>query len=395
MLAPRGSPNRAAPMASAPFVRREDGRPDWRSMWTSFCDLALHGGPPHRGIEQALRDPWAAGADAASDPGMVAEIRRGIWETTGLFVEPQSPAWIAVSCESRAMAEWLGAAIVLENVTARVEDDRVLLPAGPRFRLEDEVKSIVTVVAKTHHYWAMHEIAARPDRPDDARGRCGFRCGSCGLDFQVSRPESAVDLDATCPVDGTRMARWDLVTARRSPSLWHAHGPRPVKVGVEGSADEKIRLIDALRRRYGRRRAVVASPARAIEVNDPAIDLVLVDVGEDGEASVFGPEMVDATIGVLNVPAVARALRRGDRGLDVWHLLVVGTGGEATVDLSRIEQDASRRRGRRPVAFVDLATGQGIDVIMSWLQRELRLEPWRERRDRETSRGATPCPTTC
>ena len=130
-------------------------------------------------------------------------------------------------------------------------------------------------------------------------------------------------------------------------------------------------------------------------MNDPAIDLVLVDVGEDGEASVFGPEMVDATIGVLNVPAVARALRRGDRGLDVWHLLVVGTGGEANVDLSRIEQDASRRRGRRPVAFVDLATGEGIDVIMSWLQRELRLEPWRERRDRETSRGATPCPTTC
>src|SRR5437773_3780689 len=391
MLAPRGSPNRAAPMASAPFVRREDGRPDWRSMWTSFCDLALHGGPPHRGIEQALRDPWAAGADAASDPGMVTEIRRGIWETTGLFAEPQSPTWIAVSCESRAMAEWVGAAIVLENVTARVEDDRVLLPAGPRFRLEDEVKSIVTVVAKTQHYWTMHE----PGRPDDARDRRGFRCGSCGLDFQVSRPESAVDLDATCPVDGTRMARCDLVTTRRSPARRHAHGPGPIRVAVEGSDDEKIRLIDALRRRYGRRRAVVASPARAIEVNDPAIDLVLVDVGEDGEASVFGPEMVDATIGVLNVPAVARALRRGDRGLDVWHLLVVGTGAEANVDLSRIEQDASRRRGRRPVAFVDLATGQGIDVIMSWLQRELRLEPWRERSGREHSRGTTPCPTTC
>ena len=382
-------------MTAAPFVWREDGRPDWRSMWTSFCELALFGGPPHRGTEQALRGSEAASADAASDPEIVAEIRRGIRETTGLDSETVAPGWIAVTCESRAMAEWLGAAIAPENVEARVEDDRVLLPAGPGFRLEDEVKSIVTVVAKTHHYWAMHEIAARPDRPDDARGRCGFRCGSCGLDFQVSRPESALDLDATCPVDGTRMARWDLVTARRSPSLWHAHGPRPVKVGVEGSDDEKIRLIDALRRRYGRRRAVVASPARAIEVNDPAIDLVLVEVGEDGEASVFGPELVDATIGVLNVPAVAHALRRGDRGLDVWHLLVVGTGGEATVDLSRIEQDASRRRGRRPVAFVDLATGQGIDVIMSWLQRELRLEPWRERRDRETSRGATPCPTTC
>jgi hypothetical protein len=340
--------NRAAPMASAPFVWRGDGRPDWGSMWTSFCDLALHGGPPHRGIEQALRDPWTVGANAASDPAMVAEMRRGIWETTGLFAEPPSPAWIAVSCESRAMAEWVGAAIALENVTARVEDDRVLLPAGPRFRLEDEVKSIVTVVAKTHHYWTMHETAARRGRPDEVRGRRGFRCGSCGFDFLVSRPESAVDLAATCPVDGMLMAPSDVVAARRSPFLRHAHGPGPIKVAVAGPGDEKSQLIDALRRRYGRRRAVVASPARAMDVGDPAINLVLVEVGEGGEVSGFGPEMVDATI-------------------------VVGTAGDANLDPARIEQDASGR----PTAFVDLATGQGIDFIMSWLQQELRLEPWR------------------
>ena len=351
MPAPQGSPDRAAPMAAAAFVWREDGRPDWGSMWTSFCDLALHGGPPHRGIEHALCDPGTAGADAASESGMVAEMRRGIWETTGLFAEPQPPSWIAVSCESRAMAEWVGAAIVLENVAARVEADRVLLPAGPRFRLEDEVKSIVTVVAKTHHYWAMHAITARPGQPDDARDRRGFRCGSCGVDVQVSRPESAVDVDATCPVDGARMAPCDLVAARPGSSRRYPHGP-PVKVAVEGAGDERVRLIDALRRRYGRRRAVVTSPTRAMEVNDPAIDLVLVEVGEGGEASGFRPEMVDATI-------------------------MVGRGGEANLELSRNEQDASRR----PAAFVDLATGKGIDVIMSWLQRELRLEPWRERRD--------------
>ena len=325
-------------MGAAPFVWLEDRRPDWGSMWTSFCDLALHGGPPHRGVEQALRDPSTAAGDAASDPGMVAEMRRGIWETTGLFAEPQSPARIAVSCDSGAMAEWIAAAIALENVAARVEDDRVLLPAGPRFCLEDEVKSIVTVVAKTHHYWTMHETAARRGPPDDARGRGGFRCGACGLDFQVSRPESAGDLEATCPVDGARMVRCDVVTARRIPSF--RHGPGPIKVGVEGSADEKIRLIDALRRRYGRRRVVVASPARAMDMNDPAIDLVLVEVGEDGKASGFEPETVDATI-------------------------VVGTGGEANIER------------QRPVAFIEFAVAKGIDDIVSWLQRELRLNPWR------------------
>src|SRR2546430_13239319 len=100
MPIPEGSPERAAPMAAAPFVWRADGRPDWRAMWTSFCELALFGGPPHRGAEQALRGSETAGADATSDTETIAEIRRGIQETTGLDSETVAPGWIAIACES-------------------------------------------------------------------------------------------------------------------------------------------------------------------------------------------------------------------------------------------------------------------------------------------------------
>jgi hypothetical protein len=148
----------AAPMSSAPFLWRQDGRPDWRSMWTSFCELALYGGPPHRGPESALRAP--AGPAAVSEAEMLGEMRRGIWETTGLYAESIEPGWLTVTCESPEMAAWLCAAIILENVGARVEEDRLLLPAGPGYRLQDEVKSIVTVVAKTHHYWQAHVTGA-------------------------------------------------------------------------------------------------------------------------------------------------------------------------------------------------------------------------------------------
>jgi sirohydrochlorin cobaltochelatase len=41
-------------------------------------------------------------------------------------------------------------------VDARAEGERLLLPAGPEFRLEDQVKSVITVVAKAHHYWREH-----------------------------------------------------------------------------------------------------------------------------------------------------------------------------------------------------------------------------------------------
>ena len=153
-LTPPASPGADA-MASAPFVWRE-GRPDWGAMWTTFCDLALHGGPPQRGADQALRAPGAGGPAGGSAPEILAELARGILETTGLVAEGAGPGLIAVRCESPRMAAWLCAAIILENVDARVEGDRLLLPAGPDFRLEDQVKSVITVVAKTNHYWREH-----------------------------------------------------------------------------------------------------------------------------------------------------------------------------------------------------------------------------------------------
>ena len=158
-LAPPASPDAAA-MAAAPFVWRE-GRPDWGAMWTTFCELALYGGPPHRGPGQALRTPEVGGPASASPPEMLAELERGILETTGLEAAPAGPGLIAIRCDSPRMAAWLCAAIILENVDARVEGDRLLLPAGPDFRLEDQVKSVITVVAKTHHYWREHLEAGR------------------------------------------------------------------------------------------------------------------------------------------------------------------------------------------------------------------------------------------
>jgi hypothetical protein len=151
-------PRPAQAMSSAPFLWRDDGRPDWSGMWTTFCELALYGGPPQRGPESALRAP--AGPIASSDGEMLAETRRGIWETTGLYAESAEPGWLAVTCESPTMAAWMCAAIILENVTARLDDGRLLLPAGPGYTLKDEVKSIITVVAKTHHYWSAHVTAA-------------------------------------------------------------------------------------------------------------------------------------------------------------------------------------------------------------------------------------------
>lgn len=160
VLAP--APPQAATMSSADFVYQPDGRPDWRAMWEGFCELALYGGPPHRGADAALGvapldAPVTEGLDAGGFDA-IDEIRRGIWMTTGLYSEVDEPGWLTITCRSRAMAAWMCATIILENVEAKFDEERLLVPASPSFTLKDEVKSVITVVAKTHHYWTAHAI---------------------------------------------------------------------------------------------------------------------------------------------------------------------------------------------------------------------------------------------
>ena len=148
-------------MAAADLTMDADGRPNWSALWESFCELAYFGGPPHRGEDsmvRAIAEIPRVSAEGGFDP--VAEIRRGVFLTTGMFSEPsEKPGWLAISCRSSKQAAWMCACIVLENVEARLDDDgRLLVPANPTFTLKDEVKSVITVVAKVNHYWEMHAM---------------------------------------------------------------------------------------------------------------------------------------------------------------------------------------------------------------------------------------------
>lgn len=67
------------------------------------------------------------------------------------------PGRVRVSCFSDTMADWLLRAITMENVAVtRAGEMDLDLPAAPHFRLDKEIKNVVTVVAKTTHYWMGH-----------------------------------------------------------------------------------------------------------------------------------------------------------------------------------------------------------------------------------------------
>jgi cation diffusion facilitator family transporter len=147
----------AAPMGAVGLQFADDGSVAWDEIWTDFCDLALAGGPPHRG---KLLEPVAVETIQANPEGYentLKELERGLGMVTGLeVVRSETLGWIGLQCDSEDMALWLLRAIVVENISVRREDTVLYFPAGADFRLEKEIKNVVTVVAKTTHYWQEH-----------------------------------------------------------------------------------------------------------------------------------------------------------------------------------------------------------------------------------------------
>jgi cation diffusion facilitator family transporter len=152
----------AAPMGAAALQYDANGEVAWDEMWVGYCELALAGGAPHRGTLLEPVHEEAIAADPERYEWVLQELERGIRLVTGLPVlRSVTPGWIGMECDSDEMALWLLRAIVVENVTVRREESALWFPAGPHFRLEREIKNVITVVAKTNHYWQEHVAGLR------------------------------------------------------------------------------------------------------------------------------------------------------------------------------------------------------------------------------------------
>lgn len=143
-----------APMASAPMAYNEDGSVAWDQMWDTFCVLASVGGPPHR--DTVLRAPTEVDTTTPAYQRACEEIIRGVWLVSGLRAVPSKPGWIAITCDHAAHARWLGEQIVQENVEAYAEESCCFVPVDSHFTTDKEIKNVITVVAKTTHYWRDH-----------------------------------------------------------------------------------------------------------------------------------------------------------------------------------------------------------------------------------------------
>ncbi len=201
--------------------------------------------------------------------------------------------------------------------------------------------------------------------------------------------------------------------------------PRPVKIGIGGPVGSgKTALVEALSRRLRdhldmavitndiytqedaqfliRRGALAAERVVGVETGGcphtairedasvnleavhglvarfPGLELLLVESGGDNLAATFSPELVDATIYVIDVAQGDKIPRKGGPGIMRSDLLVINKIDLAPyvgADLGVMERDAKRMRGERPIVFTNLREGAGVDAVVSWIRRDLLFEP--------------------
>ena len=109
----------------------------------------------------------------------------------------------------------------------------------------------------------------------------------------------------------------------------------------------------------------------------PRLEILFVESGGDNLAATFSPELVDATIYVIDVAEGDKIPRKGGPGITRSDLLVINKIDLAPyvgADLSVMERDSKRMRGDRPFVFTNLRDGTGADRVVDWIRRELLFE---------------------
>ena len=105
----------------------------------------------------------------------------------------------------------------------------------------------------------------------------------------------------------------------------------------------------------------------------PALEVVFIESGGDNLASTFSPELSDLTLYVIDVAAGDKIPRKGGPGITKSDLLVINKIDLAPLVGASLEvmgRDAKKMRGERPFVFTNLKTGQGLDTVVAFIERE-------------------------
>ena len=109
----------------------------------------------------------------------------------------------------------------------------------------------------------------------------------------------------------------------------------------------------------------------------PGLDLIIVESGGDNLSATFSPELSDLTLYVIDVSAGDKLPRKGGPGICKSDLLVINKVDLAPLvgaSLEVMERDTKKMRGDKPFVFSNQKTGQGLEQIIAFIERQGMLD---------------------
>ena len=103
------------------------------------------------------------------------------------------------------------------------------------------------------------------------------------------------------------------------------------------------------------------------------LEVIFIESGGDNLAATFSPELSDLTLYVIDVAAGDKIPRKGGPGIMKSDLLIINKIDLAPMvgaSLEVMERDARKMRGERPFVFSNLKTGQGLDTIVGFIEKQ-------------------------
>lgn len=109
----------------------------------------------------------------------------------------------------------------------------------------------------------------------------------------------------------------------------------------------------------------------------PDIEILFIESGGDNLSATFSPELVEATIFVIDVAEGDKIPRKGGPGITRSDLLVINKIDLAPyvgADLDVMDRDSKKMRGSRPFLFTNIRGDEGIDCVVEWIQKDVLFE---------------------
>ncbi|TCS77357.1 urease accessory protein UreG [Pectinatus cerevisiiphilus] len=109
----------------------------------------------------------------------------------------------------------------------------------------------------------------------------------------------------------------------------------------------------------------------------PDVEIFFIESGGDNLSATFSPELADKTIFVIDVAEGDKIPRKGGPGIMRSDLLIINKIDLAPyvgANLTIMERDAKKMRGKKPFLFTNIRENKGTDEIIAWIKHEVLLE---------------------